>query len=158
MTCNEKAAPNKWKAASILWQGYQDSNLNKQIQNLLCCHYTISLQRCRHGRTADKSITAAGAGGQLPNGRPLPGLHTVGPATGCGAGGCHAGGMTFKKGDQVKWNSHDGEAQGKVVRVAHEDGEVSGFQYRASQDDPRYIIEVEGGKQVAHTADALSKA
>ncbi|CAM3942361.1 DUF2945 domain-containing protein [Deinococcus marmoris] len=66
--------------------------------------------------------------------------------------------MTFKKGDQVKWNSHGGEASDRVVRVAHEDGEVSGFQYRATQDDPRYIIEVEGGKHVAHTADALSKA
>ncbi|QFP77859.1 DUF2945 domain-containing protein [Deinococcus sp. AJ005] len=66
--------------------------------------------------------------------------------------------MTFKKGDQVSWNSHGGEARGRVVRVAHEDGEVSGFQYCATQDDPRYIIEVEGGKHVAHTADALSKA
>ncbi|MDV6374344.1 DUF2945 domain-containing protein [Deinococcus arenicola] len=66
--------------------------------------------------------------------------------------------MTFKVGDQVKWNSHGGEASGKVVRVAQEDGEVSGFTYRATQDDPRYIIEVEGGKQVAHTADALAKA
>ncbi|CAM3390028.1 Hypervirulence associated protein TUDOR domain-containing protein [Deinococcus saxicola] len=66
--------------------------------------------------------------------------------------------MAFEKGDQVKWNSHGGEAEGKVVRVAHEDGEVSGFQYRASKDDPRYIIEVAGGKHVAHTADALSRA
>ena len=66
--------------------------------------------------------------------------------------------MTFKVGDQVKWNSHGGEASGRIVRVAHEDGEVSGFSYRASHDDPRYIIEVEGGKHVAHTADALSKA
>ncbi|GGO39556.1 DUF2945 domain-containing protein [Deinococcus humi] len=66
--------------------------------------------------------------------------------------------MTFKVGDQVKWNSHGGEASGRVVRVAHKDGEVSGFNYRASQDDPRYIIELEDGKHVAHTADALSKA
>ncbi|WP_237724858.1 HVA1 family protein [Deinococcus alpinitundrae] len=41
--------------------------------------------------------------------------------------------------------------------MAHADGQVSGFHYQASKDDPRYIVELEGGKQVAHTADALSK-
>lgn len=41
-------------------------------------------------------------------------------------------GMIFKVGDNVGWNSHGGEASGTVVRVAHEDGEVSGFTYRAS--------------------------
>jgi Hypervirulence associated proteins TUDOR domain len=64
---------------------------------------------------------------------------------------------TYKVGDQVKWNSHAGQAHGKVVRVAHESGEVSGFHYQASHDDPRYIVEVESGKLTAHTADALSK-
>lgn len=66
--------------------------------------------------------------------------------------------MAFKVGDQVKWNSHGSEAHGKVVRVAHEDGEVNGFHYRASQKDPRYIVELEDGKQAAHTEAALSKA
>lgn len=66
--------------------------------------------------------------------------------------------MAFKVGDQVKWHNHGGEAQGKVVRVAHEDGEVSGFHYRASREDPRYIVELEDGKQAAHTEQALSKA
>ncbi|GGM14271.1 DUF2945 domain-containing protein [Deinococcus aerophilus] len=65
--------------------------------------------------------------------------------------------MTFKVGDAVKWNSHGGEARGRVVWVVHEDGEVSGFAYRASRDDPRYIVELEDGQQVAHTAQALSK-
>lgn len=65
--------------------------------------------------------------------------------------------MALKVGDQVKWSSHGGEACGKIVRVAHSSGEVSGFHYQASEDDPRYIVELEGGKQVAHTADALSK-
>lgn len=66
--------------------------------------------------------------------------------------------MPFKIGDHVKWNSHGGEAQGKVMRVAHEDGEVSGFHYRASREDPKYIAELEDGKQAAHTEEALSKA
>lgn len=29
-----------------LWLAYQDSNLDKQNQNLLCCHYTISQYLC----------------------------------------------------------------------------------------------------------------
>ena len=65
--------------------------------------------------------------------------------------------MALKVGDQVKWKSHGGEASGKIVRVAHTDGEVSGFHYQASKDDPRYIVELDSGQQVAHTADALSK-
>ena len=65
--------------------------------------------------------------------------------------------MYIKVGDRVSWNSHAGHAEGKVVKVAHEDGEVSGFRYRASREDPRYIVQQEGGKHVAHTADALSK-
>ncbi|MEF2279564.1 DUF2945 domain-containing protein [Deinococcus sp. YIM 134068] len=48
--------------------------------------------------------------------------------------------MAFKVGDRVKWSSHGGEAEGKVVKVAHEDGEEKGFHYRASRDDPRYIV------------------
>ncbi len=64
----------------------------------------------------------------------------------------------FKKGDKVRWNSHGGEAEGKVVKVAHEDGEIEGFHYKASKDDPRYIVETDDGKRAAHTADALKKA
>ncbi len=66
--------------------------------------------------------------------------------------------MAFKVGDQVRWNSHGGEAKGKVVRVAHEDGEIGDFHYRASKEDPRYIVELESGKHAAHTEEALSKA
>ena len=65
--------------------------------------------------------------------------------------------MTFKVGDRVKWSSHGAQAHGRVVRVARQDGEVSGFHYRASPDDPRYIVELEGSQLVAHTAQALSK-
>ena len=66
--------------------------------------------------------------------------------------------MALEVGDTVKWKSHGGEARGKIVKVAHEDGEVSGFTYRASRDDPRYIVEQSDGQRVAHTAQALSKA
>lgn len=65
--------------------------------------------------------------------------------------------MTIKVGDRVSWSSHAGHAEGTVVKVAHADGEVSGFHYKASKDDPRFIIELEGGKHAAHTEAALNK-
>jgi Hypervirulence associated proteins TUDOR domain len=65
--------------------------------------------------------------------------------------------MSIKIGDKVKWSSHAGHAEGKVVKVAREDGEVSGFHYKATPDDPRYIVELEGGKHAAHTEEALTK-
>ncbi|WP_424952908.1 DUF2945 domain-containing protein [Deinococcus sp.] len=63
----------------------------------------------------------------------------------------------IKVGDTVRWNSHAGHAEGRVVRIAHEDGEVEGFHFKASRDDPRYIIELDDGRRVAHAQDALSR-
>ncbi|MBB5233780.1 DUF2945 domain-containing protein [Deinococcus budaensis] len=65
--------------------------------------------------------------------------------------------MALKVGDHVKWKSHGGEARGRVVQVAHTDGEVGGFHYRASRDDPRSIVELQDGKHAAHTGEALTK-
>ena len=63
----------------------------------------------------------------------------------------------FKVGDKVRWNSHGGHAEGKVVRVATADGSIDDFDYKASKDDPRYIVETADGKRAAHKADALKK-
>ena len=65
--------------------------------------------------------------------------------------------MTINVGDQVRWKSHAGHAQGRVVKVAHEDGEVSGFHFKASKEDPRFIIELEDGKHAAHSQEVLEK-
>lgn len=65
---------------------------------------------------------------------------------------------TFKVGDRVSWNSHGGTAEGKIVKVATEDGSIEDFDYKASQDDPRYIVETGEGKRAAHKANALKKA
>ena len=64
----------------------------------------------------------------------------------------------FKVGDRVEWNSHGATAQGKVVRVATEDGNIEDFDYKASQDDQRYIVETDEGKRAAHKAEALRKS
>ena len=65
--------------------------------------------------------------------------------------------MTISTGDRVKWNSHAGQAEGEVVRVAHQDGEVSGFHNRASKEDPRYIVKLDNGTLAAHTESALTR-
>ena len=64
----------------------------------------------------------------------------------------------FKVGDRVKWDSSGGQAEGKVVRVAHKSGSIKGFDYKATSDDPRYIVETDEGKHAAHKAEALRKS
>ena len=61
-------------------------------------------------------------------------------------------------GDQVTWNSHGGTAEGKVVKIAHTDGKIEDFEYKASKDDPRYIVETNEGKKAAHKAEGLKKS
>lgn len=64
----------------------------------------------------------------------------------------------FKIGDRVKWDSSGGQAEGKIVRVASASGSIKGFEYKASSDDPRYIVETDQGKHAAHKAEELRRA
>ena len=64
----------------------------------------------------------------------------------------------FMVGDRVKWDSSGGQSEGKVVRVARRSGSIKGFDYKASSDDPRYIVETEEGKHAAHKAGELRTA
>lgn len=64
----------------------------------------------------------------------------------------------LKVGDRVKWDSSGGEAEGKIVRVAHTSGSIKNFKYKASADDPRYIVETDEGKHAAHKGEELRKA
>ena len=64
----------------------------------------------------------------------------------------------FKVGDRVKWDSSGGQAEGKIVRVACASGSIKGFDYKASSDEPRYIVETDEGKQAAHKAEELRRA
>jgi hypothetical protein len=66
--------------------------------------------------------------------------------------------LKFKVGDRVKWDSSGGQAEGKVVRIARASGSIKGFKYKASTDDPRYIVETDEGKHAAHKDEALRKA
>ncbi len=62
----------------------------------------------------------------------------------------------FQIGDRVKWKSGDAFAEGKVVEVATKSGRLGDYVYNASQEYPRYIVEIGDGKHAAHRADALS--
>ena len=65
---------------------------------------------------------------------------------------------TFKKGDRVNWESSGGTAHGKIVKKATTDGKIKDFEYKASKDDPKYIVETDEGKQAAHKPEELKKA
>ncbi|MEH3107209.1 MAG: DUF2945 domain-containing protein [Sphingomonas fennica] len=63
----------------------------------------------------------------------------------------------FKKGDEVSWKSHGGEAHGKVVKTVTSETSIKGHKVKASKDDPQLIVETDEGKQAAHKPDALKK-
>ena len=64
----------------------------------------------------------------------------------------------LKKGDKVEWSSHGGKAEGKVEKKLTDDTKIKGQQIRASEDDPRYLVESEkSGGKAAHKPGALRK-
>lgn len=65
----------------------------------------------------------------------------------------------FSEGDEVRWNTSQGETHGTVVDIRTEDFSFEGQHFNASEDDPRYIVESgKTGAKAAHTGDALRKA
>lgn len=65
----------------------------------------------------------------------------------------------FERGDKVEWDSSGGASVGKVVQKLTEPTEIGDFHVKASEDDPRYLVESDqSGKQAAHKPDALRKA
>ena len=63
----------------------------------------------------------------------------------------------FKAGDKVRWNSHGGEAHGKVVRKQTSPTKIKGHEVKASKDNPQLIVETNDGKRAAHKPEALSR-
>jgi hypothetical protein len=64
----------------------------------------------------------------------------------------------LKPGDRVKWKSHGGEAQGKVVKKQTSRTRIKGHTIAATEDDPQFIVETNEGKHAAHKPSALTKA
>jgi hypothetical protein len=64
----------------------------------------------------------------------------------------------LKKGDEVTWKSHGGEAEGEVEKKITSDTKAAGRTVRASEDDPQYLVKSEkSGGEAVHKADALDK-
>lgn len=62
-----------------------------------------------------------------------------------------------KPGERVSWNSHGGEAHGKVVRKQTSETHIKGHKVAASKEEPQFIVETDEGKRAAHKAGALRK-
>lgn len=61
-----------------------------------------------------------------------------------------------QKGDRVSWNTSQGRTHGQVVERRTKDFRFDGQQFRASEDEPMFIVESEkSGARAAHTASAL---
>jgi hypothetical protein len=63
---------------------------------------------------------------------------------------------SFRKGDEVEWDSHGGTAVGKVKKKITSDTEAGGRTVRASKDDPQYLVESDkSGGEAVHKPGAL---
>jgi hypothetical protein len=67
-------------------------------------------------------------------------------------------GEPLKKGDQVSWKSHGGEARGEVEKKITERTEVAGRTVDASPEEPQYQVRSEkSGGSAVHKPSALKK-
>ena len=65
---------------------------------------------------------------------------------------------SLKTGDRVSWNSHGGNAHGRVVKKLTSPTNIKTHHVAASKDNPQYLVETDEGKRAAHKAEALTKA
>jgi hypothetical protein len=64
----------------------------------------------------------------------------------------------LRKGDEVTWKSHGGEAVGKVEKKITSDTKAAQRQVRASEDDPQYLVKSDkSGGEAVHKPSALHK-
>ncbi|EJB07981.1 Protein of unknown function (DUF2945) [Rhizobium leguminosarum bv. trifolii WSM597] len=64
----------------------------------------------------------------------------------------------LKKGDEVSWDTSQGETEGKVVKKQTSPTKIKGHKVKASAAEPQYIVESDkSGKRAAHKPDELSK-
>jgi hypothetical protein len=67
-------------------------------------------------------------------------------------------GMAVEVGDRVSWDTPQGRTQGKVVERKTSDFQLAGQEFRASDDEPKLVVESEkSGKRAAHAPSALRK-
>jgi hypothetical protein len=66
--------------------------------------------------------------------------------------------MGLQQGDRVAWNTPQGETTGRVVERRTSDFTFAGQQFRASEDEPAYVVESDKtGARAAHKENGLTK-
>jgi hypothetical protein len=64
----------------------------------------------------------------------------------------------FKKGDEVKWKSRQGEIEGKVEKKLTEPTDIKGHHVSASKENPEYLVKSnKTGAEAAHKPGSLKK-
>lgn len=64
----------------------------------------------------------------------------------------------FSTGDRVSWGTSQGRTQGKVVERRTSDFQHDGQHFRASEDEPAFLVESEKtGARAAHKGSALRR-
>ena len=67
--------------------------------------------------------------------------------------------MTFSKGDHVTWNTPQGETHGTVQEKRVKELQFDGQTFKASDDEPYFIVESDkSGSEAAHKEAALTAA
>lgn len=64
----------------------------------------------------------------------------------------------LKAGDEVAWDTSQGETTGKVVKKLTGKTRIKGHTAKASKDDPQYLVESDKtGAKAAHKPDEFKK-
>ena len=64
--------------------------------------------------------------------------------------------MAISKGDKVHWNTPQGKTEGKAVEKKTKEFAFDGQKFKASDDEPYWIVESsKSGKQAAHKESSL---
>lgn len=65
---------------------------------------------------------------------------------------------TFKKGDQVEWESAQGKVSGTVKKKLTSPTKIKTHKVAASKDNPEYLVESnKTGAEAAHKPESLKK-
>ena len=64
----------------------------------------------------------------------------------------------MKQGDRVSWSTSQGETEGKIVERKTKDFQLAKQHFKASEDEPKFIVESDkSGARAAHAESALKK-
>jgi len=64
-----------------------------------------------------------------------------------------------KKGDEVTWNTSQGETHGKVEKIVTSATKIKGYTAKATKDEPQVLVKSgKSGKEAVHKPGELKKA